>query len=164
MKLPLNIDIQQILLHMLNFVILFGGLYFILYSPVKKFIDERKKSYENMDIEAKEALEKAKNAQKQYDEKMSSVNYEIEKMKQISQEEAGVEAKKLIEKAEKEAKDIVDKARKTIEFEKQESIKDANREISDLAVSAARKIVFESTSESYDAFLDSAKEDENGGN
>ena len=34
--LPLNIDIQQILLHMLNFVILAGGLYFILYAPVKK--------------------------------------------------------------------------------------------------------------------------------
>ena len=41
MNLPLNIDLQQIFLHMLNFVILAGGLYFILYSPVKKFMDQR---------------------------------------------------------------------------------------------------------------------------
>ena len=29
MNIPLNIDWQQILLHVLNFVILFGGLYFL---------------------------------------------------------------------------------------------------------------------------------------
>ena len=33
MNLPLNIDLQQIFLHMLNFVILAGGLYRIKYSP-----------------------------------------------------------------------------------------------------------------------------------
>ena len=32
MNIPLNIDWQQILLHVLNFVILFGGLYFLLYK------------------------------------------------------------------------------------------------------------------------------------
>ena len=41
MSLPLNIDFQQILLHMLNIVLLFGGLYLLLYKPVKKFMDER---------------------------------------------------------------------------------------------------------------------------
>ena len=40
-NLPLNIDIQQILLHLLNFTILFAGLYFILYKPVRKFMDAR---------------------------------------------------------------------------------------------------------------------------
>ena len=43
--MPLNIDFQQVLLHMLNFVILFGGMYFILYGPVKKFMDARTEEY-----------------------------------------------------------------------------------------------------------------------
>ena len=34
MNIPLNIDWQQILLHLLNFVILAGGLYLLLYKPV----------------------------------------------------------------------------------------------------------------------------------
>ena len=38
MKLPLNIDWQQILLHALNLVILVGGLYALLFKPVKKTI------------------------------------------------------------------------------------------------------------------------------
>ena len=29
--MPLNINLQQILLHALNFVILFGAMYFLLY-------------------------------------------------------------------------------------------------------------------------------------
>ena len=45
---PLNIDWQQILLHLLNFVILFAGLYLLLYKPIKAFIQKRKAHYEKM--------------------------------------------------------------------------------------------------------------------
>lgn len=36
--MPLNIDWQQILLHLLNFLILGVGLYLLLYKPVRKFM------------------------------------------------------------------------------------------------------------------------------
>ena len=39
MNIPLNIDWQQILLHLLNFVILAGGLYLLLYS-IGRFLIE----------------------------------------------------------------------------------------------------------------------------
>ena len=35
MNVPLNINLQQILLHLFNFAILGFGLYFLLYKPVK---------------------------------------------------------------------------------------------------------------------------------
>ena len=38
MNIPLNIDWQQILLHFFNFSILVGGLYLLLFKPVKSFI------------------------------------------------------------------------------------------------------------------------------
>ena len=41
MNIPLNIDWQQILLHLLNFAILAGGLYLLLYKPVKAGISSR---------------------------------------------------------------------------------------------------------------------------
>ena len=48
MQIPLNIDWQQILLHWLNLAILAGGLYFLLFKPVKQFLrrfnDERRKA------------------------------------------------------------------------------------------------------------------------
>ena len=50
MGVPLNIDWQQILLHLFNFVLLAGGLYFLLYAPVRNFMEKRAG-----DIAAKEA-------------------------------------------------------------------------------------------------------------
>ena len=49
MDLPLNIDILQILLHMLNLVILTGGLSLILYKPAVKFLDERRRRFEELE-------------------------------------------------------------------------------------------------------------------
>lgn len=45
MSIPLNIDWQQILLHLFNFAILAGGLYLLLYKPVKQFMEQREADY-----------------------------------------------------------------------------------------------------------------------
>ena len=45
--MPLNINLQQILLHWMNLSILTGGLYFLLFKPVKQFMDNVK--YERLD-------------------------------------------------------------------------------------------------------------------
>ena len=54
MNIPLNIDWQQILLHLFNFSILVGGLYLLLFKPVKNFMDKRAKHYQDMESAAVE--------------------------------------------------------------------------------------------------------------
>ena len=44
---PLNIDWQQILLHLLNFLILAVGLTLLVYRPVKKILEKRKKHFDS---------------------------------------------------------------------------------------------------------------------
>jgi len=65
--MPLNINLQQILLHALNFVILFGAMYFLLYKPVKSFMDSRKAHYEKMDEDAKAVLAEAEKTKAGYE-------------------------------------------------------------------------------------------------
>ena len=43
--MPLNIDFLQVLLHMLNFVILAGGLTFLLFKPINKFPRKQESSF-----------------------------------------------------------------------------------------------------------------------
>lgn len=162
MNLPLNIDIRQILLHMLNFIILFGGLYFILYKPVKDFILKRSKFYEDMDNKAKTVLNEAEDYKKSYEEKLGFAEKEIAEMKVKAQQKAENEAKEIVKKAKTDADELLNKARTLAEYETQESLRRANAEISQIAVSAAKKIVFDSTSDAFDAFLDS-KGDAKGG-
>ena len=59
MNIPLNIDWQQIILHLLNFAILAGGLYFLLYHPVRKFMDQREEHYRQMENEAQQRMDEA---------------------------------------------------------------------------------------------------------
>ena len=59
MNIPLNIDWQQILLHLLNFVILAGGLYLLLYKPVKTFMEKRQQYYQEQDAKAAKLLSDA---------------------------------------------------------------------------------------------------------
>ena len=47
--MPLNIDFLQVLLHMLNFVILAGGLTFLLFKPINKFLENRKAHFEKLE-------------------------------------------------------------------------------------------------------------------
>ena len=82
--MPLNIDWQQILLHLFNFVILFGMLYFLLYAPVKKFMDKRTEYYKNMDDEAKNKLLKADELKNEYVEKLRTVEEEIAEKRQAA--------------------------------------------------------------------------------
>ena len=45
-----------ILLHLLNFVILAGGLYLLLYKPVKTFMEKRQQYYQEQDAKAAKTL------------------------------------------------------------------------------------------------------------
>ena len=67
---PLNIDWQQILLHLFNFTILFGALYILLYKPVKDFMDGREAHYADMDSKATQALADAESSKASYEEKV----------------------------------------------------------------------------------------------
>ena len=59
MNIPLNIDIQQICLHLLNVAILTFGLYMLLYKPVKDFMEKREAYYRDMDDQANAKLAEA---------------------------------------------------------------------------------------------------------
>ncbi len=79
--LPLNIDWQQIMLHLFNFVILAGGLYILLYKPVKDFMEKRIKYYHDMDEAAQECQDKAIELKHEYEKKLTEANDEIVRMK-----------------------------------------------------------------------------------
>ena len=100
--IPLNIDWRQILLHLLNLVILFLILYFLLYNPVKKFMEKRKKLYEEQDERGKTALAEAEEKKSTYDELMSKADEEISEKKRLVIADARDESEKIIKAAEEQ--------------------------------------------------------------
>ena len=155
--MPLNIDFQQILLHLLNFAILFTGLYILLYKPVKDFMQKRHDHYSDMDNRTRADLEEAEKAKKEYEEKLSAADAEIQDKKNKFEAELGDLRKERIADAEKEAGKIIEDARGIAEREKKRIIENADKEAKEIIAEAAVNIVNASLSDNFDSFLDKAE-------
>lgn len=158
MNIPLNIDWQQILLHLFNFVILFAILYFLLYNPVKKFMAEREAYYKDMDDKAKAELKNAEEMKSEYAKKIDLAEDEISQMKEKALKDADAAVQLKIEQSQIEADKLIKDAKASIDREHKKMVADAKNEISDIVTNAVEKIVSSAnTTEAYDEFLNIVK-------
>jgi len=156
--MPLNIDFQQILLHLLNFTLLFAGLYFLLYKPVKNFMKKREKYYQDMQESADEMIKHAEDAKSEYEGKLRDVDAEIISRRKTAAEELEKQRRKKIEDAETEAAKIIEDAREEGQAMRDQIISSAKGQITDLVEDIARKALLnEDVSTTFDAFLDAAE-------
>lgn len=153
--LPLNIDVQQIFLHAANLVILLGGLYIILYKPVKDFMDKRIDYYKDMDAQADKVMAESLEKKKVYEDKLSNAEAEISDMKNQAAIASKSAAETELNNAKEEASKIIESAKKKAEAESEKIIAEAQIEVANLALNAAKKIV--SNEDEYDSFISSVE-------
>ena len=157
--MPLNIDWQQILLHAFNFIVLTAILYFLLYKPVKSFMDKREAYYKSMEDEAKSKLAESEKTAEEYTEKLRAAQAEIEAETEEAKKKAEAEIAERKKQAQAEADEILCAARKQAQDEHDQMLKDIQGEITTLVADAAQKLT-EDTSDSYDRFLDEVRKGE----
>lgn len=156
-NIPLNIDYQQIFLHLLNFAILFAVLYFLLYKPVKDFMDKRVAYYEEMDKKSAANLKEAEEKKNEYTKKLESAEAEINEFKIEAHKKAAEDNARSIQLAKEEAEKIVSSARKTAENERNKILESCNADIQSMVTDAAEKLVMKSVTDAYDSFLSNAE-------
>ena len=156
--MPLNIDWQQILLHVLNFTILFAVMYFFLFKPVKDFMEKREAAYQKQHDDAKKALEEAEKTKAEYESKIAGAEEEISAMKSEAGAKTAEERNRMLEQTRTEAAGILETAKKRGEIEHDKIIAEAQKEIADIVTTATEKIVLSAdVKKSYDEFLQSAE-------
>ena len=141
MNIPLNIDWQQILLHMFNFTILAGGLYFLLYKPVKDFMEKRLEYYTNLEAEAAKKLEEAEKVEKEYQNRLKQIDVEISEKKEQAEKETEERVVAVLEEARKQKEKIIAEAHIFAQKEKKKMLLEAKEEIVKLAVAATKKLL-----------------------
>ena len=158
---PLNIDWQQILLHLFNFTILFGALYILLYKPVRDFMNKRTSYYADMDSKAEDALKSAQESKDAYDEKVRTFDEEVRAERSKLSKEISESRERRLAEAKSDAEKIISDARAEADREKEEIIASAQKEITDMVTEAMEKLTLEqSASDAFDQFLDAAEESE----
>ena len=137
--MPLNIDFLQVLLHLLNFVILAGGLTFLVYRPVLRFIDERRERIEKAEKKNAENAKENEALRAEYEEKLSAAGKEAAELSERAGKEAAAAAAETIRRA--EAADIIRVAEAEAEERKKHILDSAQAEIGELVVSATQKLL-----------------------
>lgn len=140
MSIPLNIDWQQILLHLFNFAILAGGLYFLLYKPVKSFMAKREEHYAAMDAAAAEKQKNAEALEAQRQRQLDGLSEELDAMKAQAAKDAEKLAALTVSDAQAQREQILSKAREDASREKEKILQDAKEEIVRLAIDAAARM------------------------
>ena len=158
MNIPLNIDWQQILLHLFNFTILATGLYLLLYKPVKEFMDKRTAYYQGLEDEAKTKLSEAEAARTDYDRQLKNVETELASREAAAAEAVRQTKEAELERAKTQAAKMIADARLEAQREYDKILDSAQKEVAGMVAEAAEKLMLKgSVSETYDCFLDTAE-------
>ena len=163
MQIPLNIDWQQILLHLFNFTILAGGLYLLLYRPVKNFIKKREEHYQSLDQAAQKDREEARQMAEDYKARLSEVDKEIAEKKRQAQKEMDQLRQQELEQTRQQADTLLAQARAATQQEHDAMVAKASKELTEMVVNAAERIALKSQGDPYGQFLDLVEGEENHG-
>ena len=144
-NIPLNIDWQQILLHFFNFSILVGGLYLLLFKPVKNFMDKRVKHYADMESAAQEREKSTADLEAAMRQREAAFDAELEEKRAAAQQQADK---------------ILTAARENAENDRKKIVAEANREAVSIAEDAMEKLLAAQTARAYDSFVNAAEGDE----
>ena len=162
--MPLNIDWQQILLHLFNFIILAAGLAFLLFKPVKKFMAQREEGYKKAAEDHARKIAETEALEKERQVKISALEGELAEREKKALSVTEAKKTRMISEAQEEAERIVGEGRKRAETERQRYIAGVGDEIAQMIVSSAEKLlVAESNAKTdgalYDKYLSLAKDE-----
>lgn len=141
-KLPIDL-----LLNILNIVILFLITRFLVYKPVRKFMQERKDRIEKEKANAEQQLKEANDLKEEYSSLIADAENKARQTVLEGENEARKRSSEIIEKANSDAEQIKEDARIQAKEEKENSINSMKGEIASLAVSLSEKILSREISE-----------------
>lgn len=159
MNIPLNIDWQQILLHLLNFAVLSLGLYLLLYKPVKNFMDKREEHYRALNSQTEIELKQAQDLKNSYTERLEGLESEIENKRALAVQETKQAIDSLMQNAKNKASKIIENAQETALVERERILDESTKEIAAMAIAATEKLLANSASDTLDQFLYAVKKE-----
>lgn len=140
-NLPLGLDGMKILLHLLNFLILLIGVTFLLYKPVKKFIDKRQSEIETQYSKNESTKADAEELHNTYLSKMENATSEIMVLRDEAEKATHMIRENAISEASQKAEELIGKAEIESQEIKTETIKEIQSKVANVAVNIAKALL-----------------------
>ncbi len=136
-----------------NFIVLFGGLAYFLYKPIRSFLQKRSQEIEQGLKEAGDAQREAELKVREANARLATLEGEIEKLKKKAEIEGNKERERVIQLAQQEAERIKYFAKQEIEMLMRAGIKDLKQYTVELASALAEERIKKKMSPEDQSFL-----------
>lgn len=144
---PLTINPINILLHLLNLAILVAGLWFLLFKPVKRFIKRRNENISKIVDENNKLNAEIESKKNEYEVLILEAKKELSSANEKALVMAKDKTDLIIDKAEKQAKEIIAKTHEENEAERARMLNDVKKQVAQFSVAVANKILEREISE-----------------
>ena len=137
----------------------------LLYKPVKKLLESRKKEVEDTYARADEAEQKAVAMREQYEEKLASAKQDADEIVRSATRRAQLRSETMLSEALDTAAGMIARADEQIQSERKKAVNELKNEIADIALQAAGAVLEqdmddESHRRLIDDFIESVGDDQ----
>jgi len=143
----LGINGPFLLSQIVNFLILFGALYFLLWKPMLKMLNERKQRIAQGLGDAEQARKDRERAQAEYEERIKQAEQEREAILARAAGEGEQARAEALAQARAQAERVVAEGKEAVERERQRMLADLRGQIAALSIAAANKLIGEALDE-----------------
>ncbi|TEU17209.1 MAG: F0F1 ATP synthase subunit B [Anaerolineales bacterium] len=143
----LGVNGPFLLSQIINFLILFLALRFLLWKPMLKMLNERKQRIAQGLEDAEQARKDRERAQAEYGERIKQAEQEREEILARAAEEAEQARAETLAQARAQAEQIVAEGKETVEQERQQMLAELHSQVAALSIAAANKLIGEALDE-----------------
>ena len=144
MERMFNLDpqlIQDVVITAVNIFILFLAGSYLMFNPVRNFLNKRKEGIADDIEKAKTDMQDAQAMKAEYEAKLKEVDKEVEAILADARKRALAREEQIIEEAKTEAAHIIERAHNEVLLEKKGAADDMKKEMIALASALAGKVV-----------------------
>ena len=143
----LGINFNFLLSQIVNFLILFAALYFLLWKRVIKGIDDRRQRVQEGMERVEQTKEELARAQAAYAEKVAEGEAEVGRIKAEARKAAQEERSQALAEGKAQVEKELFDSRTQIDLEREGMLRDLRGQVGALAIAAAQKIIGETLDE-----------------
>lgn len=137
----LGISVPSIIVQIINFGVVVGLLWYLLYKPVGKMLSDRTQRIEQSLKDAEQVKLQLANAKRDYDAEIAKARQEAAAIVSQAQERAKAQEAELIAQARREADKVRDEARAQAGQERDTLLREAKDKIAELVTMTAREVL-----------------------